>query len=99
MFLFQLAVPLRPENLIASDVMSRNLFLSWFEPFSNNAPIQNYIVRYMQPSFVSGNRSEQVTTELQMVNISNLLPGVDYSFTVVAVNEIGESRPSLPLVL
>jgi len=51
----------------------------------------------MNPLFVTGDRNKEVTTPIEMVNILELFPGVDYSFTVVAVNMIGESTPSLPL--
>ena len=95
-FLFS-AVPLRPENLTAFDITSRNVSLSWIEPLSNNAPIQNYSVRFMDPSFITGERNREVIAAQQMADIVELLPGVNYAFTVVAVNEIGESRPSLPL--
>ena len=89
------AVPHRPENLTAFNITSRNLSLSWIEPLSNNAPIQNYSVRFMDPSFSIEYR--EVTTTVEMVDIVELFPGIDYFFTVVAVNEIGESRPSLQL--
>ena len=83
--------------MTASDVTSRNFSLSWIEPSSNNAPIQNYSVRFMDPSFVTGERNREVTETVTKADIVELLPGVNYSFTVVAINDIGESKPSLPL--
>ena len=73
--------------------------LTWVEPHDNNAPIQSYEVTYMEPSFVGGNLMRKVNTTIEMATITDLFPGVDYTFTVIAYNEIGPSVPSDPLTV
>ena len=73
----------------------------WVEPHDNNAPIQGYLVMYMEPEFVTGEqeREANISEPVEMVNITGLAPGVDYTFTVTAYNGIGESAPSDPLTV
>ena len=40
-----------------------------------------------------------VNATIEMANITDLFPGVDYTFTVIAYNEIGPSVPSDPLTV
>ena len=98
----------QPQDLMAVDITSRQINLTWVEPHSNNAPITSYQVMYMQPEFVMGNRERVVmvtereegsTDIVEMATISDLFPGVSYTFTVTAVNEIGPSVPSAPLTV
>lgn len=63
------------------------------EPHHNNAPVLGYEVSYLTPLFL-GVDQITINTTFEMVNISNLHPGVVYNFTIVAFNEIGASRPS-----
>ena len=69
----------------------------WVEPYDNNAPILGYFVSYNWPGFAG----ERVTLNVskEMVNVTNLLPGVTYMFTVVAYNDIGNSTESEPTPL
>ena len=53
----------------------------------------------MEPSFVGGNLMRKVNTTIEMATITDLFPGVNYIFTVIAYNEIGPSVPSDPLTL
>jgi len=69
------------------------------EPHDNNAPITSYEVIYMEPAFVTGERNVVVNAIMEMVTISNLYPGVNYTFTVRALNEIGNSPTSDPLTV
>ena len=63
------------------------------EPHDNNAPIEGYRVRYQNPDFLNG-AEEEVVGDTEMVDITDLHPGVTYSFTVIAFNEIGDSTAS-----
>ena len=83
---------------MAINVTSRSLVLRWEAPHDNNAPIQRYEVMYMEPSFVEGDLMK-VNTTIEIANITDLFPGVDYTFTVIAYNEIGPSVPSDPLTV
>ena len=63
------------------------------EPHHNNAPVTGYIVMYTEPDFLGGGVVTVMSTE-ETVVVTGLHPGVEYIFTVVVVNDIGESVPS-----
>ena len=71
------------------------------EPHHNNAPVTGYRVMYTQPDFLisdGGDGMEVINSTEETVVVTGLHPGVEYVFTVVAVNDIGDSLPSDPLV-
>ena len=83
---------------MTQNVTSRNLTLTWVEPHDNNAPILGYRVSYTEPDFLGGgNVTVNVTGPIEEAFIGSLHPGVNYSFTVVAFNEEGDSVPSAML--
>ena len=96
---FLVATPLQVVNVFAFNITSQGLSLQWVEPHSNNAPVQYYLVMFMDPAFINEERNRTVNSTVEMADIEALYPGIDYSFTVVAVHEIGRSVPSLPLVV
>ena len=53
----------------------------------------HYIVSFTDPDFLGGEEKTVSNTE-DMVVVIGLHPGVEYAFTVVAVNEEGSSQPS-----
>ena len=80
---------------------SREVNLTWVEPHDNNAPITGYQVTYMAPGFVIGDRNRvvMVNTPIEMATIADLFPGVNYTFRVIAINDIGPSLASDPLTV
>ena len=70
-----------------------DISLTWVKPHDNNAPITKYKVAYMQQS-ETGERERVVNTTVEMATITDLSPGVTYTITVTAINEIGPSVPS-----
>ena len=82
------------------DVTEMSVTLSWTMPEDNNAPILGYRISYYLPEFIGEdiifgeeaivNVSGQVTQETVM----SLHPFVNYTFTVTAFNEIGDSGRS-----
>ena len=71
------------------------------EPHHNNAPVTGYRVMYTRPDFLIGSGSGEdenvvLSTSRERLVVTGLHPGVQYIFTVVAVNEIGDSLPSDP---
>ncbi|UZN04803.1 fibronectin type III domain-containing protein [Cellulomonas sp. S1-8] len=68
-----------------------SLDVSWQPGFDGGTPAHSYVVTAspggMQKTALWGARS---------VNFDGLTNGVEYSFTVTAVNEVGESDPSTP---
>ena len=87
--------PEQPQNLMAFNITSRSIALSWIEPHHNNVPITGYSINYNNPDFLGGNTVNVTffSTEESVV-ITGLHPGVEYNYTVVAINLIGESVPS-----
>ena len=87
------ATPERPQSVHGVNVTSRNLTLQWIEPHDSNAPILGYRVMYTEPAF-QGSSTIVLNTMNVFVEVTGLLPGITYNFTVVAFNEIGDSPPS-----
>ena len=83
-----------------SVINSRNLKINWTEPHDNNAPIITYNINYQNPDClvnVNGIQKDvTVSNAEEHVMITNLHPGENYTFTVVAVNDICPSQPSKP---
>ena len=85
--------PERPRDLTAVVVTTTGVLLEWVEPHDNNAPILGYRVSYTRPLFLNG-LEVTVNSSVERVNITGLHPGVTYTFSVIAFNEIGDSTPS-----
>ena len=92
-------IPEQPHSLMALNVTSRNLTLTWVEPHDNNAPITGYRVYYTRPAFLMGgaNVTVNVSGSIEQAFITDLHPGEEYTFTVDAFNDIGVSTISEPL--
>lgn len=75
------------------NVTSRSLTLQWVEPHDSNAPILGYKVMYTEPDFLRGN-PVTLPSNRTTLEVTNLVPGVTYNFTVVAFNNIGDSPQS-----
>lgn len=73
----------------------------WFEPHDNNAPILGYYVFYTNPSFIDSGSQRVLTVyeAIEELDVLELHPGVEYSFTIIAFNEIGNSSASDPFVV
>ena len=91
--------PEQPQDVTAVGISSREINLTWVEPHDNNAPITGYQVMYMLPEFVVEEREVVVNTSVEIATISELFPGVNYTFTVTAFNEIDQSTPSDPVTV
>ena len=81
---------------MAENVSSRELTLTWVEPNDNNATIYGYLVMYMEQEFMTGERERAVNISepVEVADITDLAPGVGYTFTVTAYNGRGESAVS-----
>ncbi|XP_075786099.1 neuronal cell adhesion molecule isoform X16 [Pelodiscus sinensis] len=87
--------PNSPFDLELTDQLERSVQLSWIPGYDNNSPITNFVVEYEDGMHEPGIwhyqtevRGTQTTVQLK------LSPYVNYSFRVIAVNEIGRSQPS-----
>ena len=93
--------PDQPINVQLFDVTSRDLFINWTEPHDNNAPITGYNITYQNPDclVMAPNNQPQdvtVTSMEEQVMITDLHPGENYGFIVIAYNDICPSIPSEP---
>ena len=92
--------PDEPINIQIFDVDSRSLTINWTEPHDNNDPITQYSISYQNPDcLVDANNVTQnvtVTSMEEQVMIIDLHPGEYYTFTIIAINDICPSQPSLP---
>ena len=82
-----LSVPDAPTGVNAAIKESTTAAISWTAPAANGAPITGYKVT----DSVSG---KSVTSPATMVEFPGLEPGKSHSFTVVATNRVGDSKPS-----
>uniref|UniRef100_A0A8C8VQZ6 Neuronal cell adhesion molecule n=1 Tax=Pelusios castaneus TaxID=367368 RepID=A0A8C8VQZ6_9SAUR len=87
--------PNPPFDLELTGLLDRSVQLSWIPGYDNNSPITNFIIEYEDGMHEPGVwhyqtevRGTQTTVQLK------LSPYVNYSFRVIAVNEIGRSQPS-----
>ena len=77
--------------------MSQNLTLVWTAPHDNNAPILGYYIFYTEPSFLGGDDVVlRVNGAVEEFFIEDLHPGEEYTFTILAFNEEGNSSLSDP---
>ena len=94
--------PDQPINVQLFDVTSRDLFINWTEPHDNNAPVTGYNITYQNPDclVMAPNNQPQdvtVTSMEEQAMITDLHPGENYTFTVIAINDICPSVPSTPV--
>ncbi|XP_037832925.1 neurofascin isoform X3 [Kryptolebias marmoratus] len=89
--------PNPPTDLELSDPYERSVRLSWVPGDSNHNPITEYLVQYDDDDWLPG-KWKNLSTYPGNLNsvILHLQPFTYYEFRVIAINEIGTSRPSLP---
>uniref|UniRef100_A0AAQ5Z1Q2 Neural cell adhesion molecule L1 n=1 Tax=Amphiprion ocellaris TaxID=80972 RepID=A0AAQ5Z1Q2_AMPOC len=89
--------PNPPTNLELSDPYERTVRLSWVPGDSNHSPITEYLVQYDDDDWLPG-KWRNLSTYPGTLNsvILHLAPFSYYEFRVIAINEIGASRPSRP---
>ncbi|XP_062315373.1 neurofascin isoform X1 [Osmerus eperlanus] len=84
-----------PTNLELSDPYERSVRLSWIPGDSNHSPVKEYLVQYDEDDWLPG-KWRNLSTYPGNLNsvILQLSPFTNYEFRVIAINEIGSSRPS-----
>ncbi|XP_070611639.1 neuronal cell adhesion molecule isoform X6 [Erythrolamprus reginae] len=84
-----------PYDLELTDHLERSAQLTWIPGNENNSPIIRYIIEYEDALREPGiwNYQMEVPSVFTTVKLK-LSPHVNYSFRVIAVNEIGRSQPS-----
>ncbi|XP_039199406.1 neuronal cell adhesion molecule isoform X7 [Crotalus tigris] len=84
-----------PYDLELTDHLERSAQLTWIPGNENNSPITRFIIEYEDALHEPGiwNYQMEVPNVFTTVKL-RLSPYVNYSFRVIAVNEIGRSQPS-----
>ena len=93
--------PDKPIDVQVLNVNSRNLTIIWTKPYNNNDQITGYNISYQNPDclVMANDLPQNVTVDSreEQVMITGLHPGEVYTFTVIAINNICPSQPSLPV--
>uniref|UniRef100_A0AAY5KT56 Neurofascin n=1 Tax=Esox lucius TaxID=8010 RepID=A0AAY5KT56_ESOLU len=95
---FLLFIPDRPEpptDLLLSEPYERSVRLTWTPGDSNNSPIKEYLVQYDDDDWLPF-KWRNLSTYPGNLNsvILQLSPFIIYEFRVIAINDIGMSKPS-----
>ncbi|KAM5170644.1 neuronal cell adhesion molecule isoform 1-T1 [Mantella aurantiaca] len=89
--------PEAPSDLELTDPLEKSVQLSWVLGDDNNSPITEFIIEYEDGIREPGIWHHQTKVSGTQTTASlSLSPFVNYSFRVIAVNEIGRSDPSVP---
>ena len=88
--------PEQPVNVTVSEIRPFSIALSWVEPHNNNAPISDYIIDITTVE-TGATQMVRANASVEAFNVTDLLPFVNYSFTVRAENDEGLGRPSMPV--
>ncbi|XP_068789575.1 neuronal cell adhesion molecule isoform X24 [Struthio camelus] len=91
------ARPNPPFDLELTGQLERSIELSWIPGDENNSPITNFLIEYEDGLHEPGVWHYQTEVPGTQTTVQlKLSPYVNYSFRVIAVNEIGRSQPSEP---
>uniref|UniRef100_P35331-4 Isoform 4 of Neuronal cell adhesion molecule n=1 Tax=Gallus gallus TaxID=9031 RepID=P35331-4 len=91
------ARPNPPLDLELTGQLERSIELSWVPGEENNSPITNFVIEYEDGLHEPGVWHYQTEVPGSHTTVQlKLSPYVNYSFRVIAVNEIGRSQPSEP---
>ncbi|KAK6303470.1 hypothetical protein J4Q44_G00259240 [Coregonus suidteri] len=84
-----------PTNLQLSDPFERSVRLSWTPGDSKHSPIKEYLVQYDDDDWLPFNWRNLSTYPGNLNSvILQLSPFIIYAFRVIAINDIGMSKPS-----
>lgn len=93
------AAPGAPTGLTTTDIGPGGVTLDWTAPASNGgSAITSYRVRRSTNSDMSGSTEFAVTAPTTELTLADMLPSTRYYFQVVAVNAIGTSPASTPVL-
>uniref|UniRef100_A0A8C6XK20 Neuronal cell adhesion molecule n=1 Tax=Naja naja TaxID=35670 RepID=A0A8C6XK20_NAJNA len=84
-----------PYDLELTDYLERSAQLTWIPGNENNSPITRFIIEYEDALREPGIWNYQMEVPSMFTTVKlKLSPYVNYSFRIIALNEIGRSQPS-----
>ena len=86
-----------PDQPAAPKLVTRSktsIQLKWNSPNDNGAHIQHFILESDEGSSITGHFQTIFEGRSKLFNVQKLQPSTPYKFRLVAVNELGRSRPS-----
>ncbi|KAM3877649.1 neurofascin homolog (chicken) a [Diretmus argenteus] len=86
-----------PIDLDLSDPSARSVRLTWIPGNEHNSPITQFLVQFEEDRWEPG-RWQDLSSHSGDLNSAmlQLAPFVNYQFRVIAVNSVGQSKPSRP---
>ena len=91
-----LVAPVAPVDLSTRGSGSTWIYLQWFQPSASrgNPPLSGHVISVQE---VGGGKEERrFDGDSAEANVTDLLPGTEYIFSVVAVSEFGELQAPSP---
>ncbi|XP_047665279.1 neurofascin homolog (chicken) a isoform X17 [Tachysurus fulvidraco] len=86
-----------PQDLELSDLSARSVRLTWIPGNENNSPVTQFLVQYEEDRWKPGDWQNLSSYAGDQNSVKlNLSPFVNYQFRVIAINSVGQSRPSRP---
>lgn len=80
--------------MVAKEIWSRSVSVTWSPPYSGNSPVSLYKIRYWRQISAPHRLNEiSVSSSQTSALIKELQPGTLYELTVVAENEVGKGFP------
>ncbi|CAL1268419.1 unnamed protein product [Larinioides sclopetarius] len=86
-------VPDPPSEILATDVSSRGVVLSWSVPYTGNSPVTKYVLYWKTASgsWSTDVKKTEIPGSNTSISISGLMPMTTYYFKLQAENAIGRS--------
>ncbi|TST85784.1 Neurofascin [Bagarius yarrelli] len=92
-----LDTPDSPQDLELSDLSARSVRLTWIPGNENNSPVTQFLVQYEEDRWKPGEWQNLSSYSGDQNSVKlELSPFVNYQFRVIAINSVGQSRPSRP---
>ncbi|XP_060714166.1 neurofascin homolog (chicken) a isoform X2 [Tachysurus vachellii] len=86
-----------PQDLELSDLSALSVRLTWIPGNENNSPVTQFLVQYEEDRWKPGDWQNLSSYAGDQNSVKlNLSPFVNYQFRVIAINSVGQSRPSRP---
>ena len=91
-----LVAPVAPVDLTAKESGPTWIYLQWFQPSAGqgNPPLSGHVITVQEVG--GGEEERRFDGGSAEANVTDLLPGTEYIFSVVSVSEFGELQAPSP---